>query len=284
MLTPLIYYYMDMMEADFPFKMELRTKETINCQYHAHEHLQLCYITKGICMHHVEGQSLALVKGDLMAIPPFLAHRIEPVEGQEVELVQLDYMPVVLGGKEEDLVFPLFPKIRISPRNQIVIEELLNNMKTEHEKREQGYQHVIKGDLLKLLVTLFRESKENTALRHTDQGGHETLEGNSSRRLLLDTVRYIHENLHETLSLDDIARRAALSPNYYSYMFKVLKGQTFVQYINDLRIRKAMDLLCETDLSTTQICFDTGFNNTSHFHRVFKKSTGLTPLQYRSGK
>ncbi|MDF2834891.1 MAG: hypothetical protein K0Q63_531 [Paenibacillus sp.] len=283
-MLPLVYYYKDMMEADFPFKLELRSKQTMNRVYHAHEHLQLCYITRGMCVHHVAGQAHTLVKGDLIAIPPFLAHRLEMLEEEELELVQIDYMPIVLGEGEDDLMLPLFPKIRISPRNQVLIEQLITNMKAEHDKREEGYRQVIKGDLLKLIVTLFRESKADAGPENNGEDARGIKDSGDSRLLLTETVRYIEDNAHLPLSLEDMARRAALSPNYFSYVFKVLKGQTFVQFVNDLRVRRAIDLLVGTDWSTTAIGFEAGFNNTSHFHRVFKKATGLTPMQYRSGQ
>lgn len=83
------------------------------------------------------------------------------------------------------------------------------------------------------------------------------------------------------LHLDEMAKRAAMSPTYFSYMFKVLMGQPFTQYVNDIRIRKALDLLRMSDMSVMEICLETGFNNVSHFTRMFKKITGVSPMKYR---
>jgi len=83
------------------------------------------------------------------------------------------------------------------------------------------------------------------------------------------------------MKLGELAHRAAMSPSYFSYMFKVLMGQPYTQYLNEIRIRKALDLLRLSGLSVMEIAYETGFNNVSHFNRMFRKATGISPLAYR---
>lgn len=271
MLPYPVYLYRDFMDHDFPFKLELRHERNLNQQDHAHEHVQICYITRGTCLHYVEDAAYPMNRGDLLAIPPFVPHRLEPSGEQAVELVQIDFMPFVVPQEEHPLEAQLFPKIHLASDNQTLIEQLIVNMTKEHERKQTGYQMLIKADLIRLIVTLFRE--------HSKPAGAGP--GADSRRLFHETVRYIEESYTEELQLADMAGRAGMSPSYFSYMFKVLKGQTFVQYVNEIRIRKALDLLRLTDLSILEISLKVGFNNVSHFNRMFKKATGVSPLRYR---
>ncbi len=54
-----------------------------------------------------------------------------------------------------------------------------------------------------------------------------------------------------------------------------MTGKTFIEYVNNLRIRKAMEMLTTTQLAVSDICFNVGFNDTTYFNRVFRKETGL---------
>ena len=103
----------------------------------------------------------------------------------------------------------------------------------------------------------------------------------ADRRLFREAVSYIDNHYMERLQLNSMAKLAAMSPTYFSYMFKVLKGLTFVQYVNGLRIKRALDLLRLTDKSVYEIAFESGFNNISHFNRIFKRETGMSPNKYR---
>lgn len=273
MSTHLIYYYRDFMEKDFPFKLDFRTGTRLNLDFHAHEHVQICYLMRGTCCHYTDNQKYVMSKGDMLAIPPFVAHRFEPFEDEKVDLVQIDFMPLIVDQEETSLSNQFFPKIQISAQSQDVVEQLIASMKRENEKKESGYHYLIKADLIRLLVTIFREStKEGPQAKSKDTLG---------RRLFHEAVHYIEQHYADNLQLEEVAQGAAMSPTYFSYMFKVLKGQTFVQYVNDVRIRKAIDLLRLTERSVLHICLETGFNNASHFNRMFKKATGMTPLKYR---
>jgi AraC-like DNA-binding protein len=276
MVTHEIYYYRDFMEATFPFKLAFPNERTLNVRLHAHEHFQICYVMRGSCVHHVNQRTYVIAKGDLLAVPPFEPHRFTPSETEEVAMVQIDFMPVVVGPNELLHQNPLFPRIQVSADNQRRIEQLIADMQQEHAAREAGYEELIKADLIRLLVTLFRESSRDTELPKPQAE-------QQNRRLFHETVDYIERHYTEELHLDEMAGRAAMSPTYFSYIFKVLKGQTFVQYVNDLRIRRALDLLRLTDKSIYEICFETGFNNISHFNRVFRKITGTSPMKYRGG-
>jgi AraC-like DNA-binding protein len=271
--THLIYYYRDFMEAEFPFKLEFRNEASLNRILHAHEHFQICFLTRGTCLHDVKNQVYVMTKGDMLTIPPFVPHRFEPYQGEKVEIVQIDFMPIVTDQDEILRDTPFFPKIHLSANNQALVQQLISSMKDENERKDKGYEHLIKADLIRLLVTIFRESHKAELPDSSSE--------KQTRRLFNEAVHYIDTHYEQNLLLNDVAQKAAMSPTYFSYMFKVLKGQTFIQYVNDIRIRKALDLLRLTDMSVMEICLETGFNHLSHFNRMFKKATGTTPLKYR---
>ncbi|SFB58071.1 two-component system, response regulator YesN [Cohnella sp. OV330] len=105
----------------------------------------------------------------------------------------------------------------------------------------------------------------------------------SSNPDLMDEIKlYIDANLHEPISLQTIADRFYIHPNYFSRRFKERFKGSFVSYMTDERIRKAEQLLKKTELQIQEIAVMVGFPDAAYFSSVFRKSTGTTPVQYRS--
>ena len=98
---------------------------------------------------------------------------------------------------------------------------------------------------------------------------------------LKDVYEYIENNYTKRLYLDEIAKRACLSKYHFCRVFKTLTGQTVMEYVNNVRIEKAKELLRKSFLSITEICFKVGFTNLSNFNRTFKKIEAIAPSKYR---
>ena len=99
---------------------------------------------------------------------------------------------------------------------------------------------------------------------------------------LLDT--YFQSELPQTEGLPTVkyfADKVCLSPNYFGDLFKKETGKTAQEYIRNHLIDTAKELIAGTDKSITQIAYDLGFQYSQHFNRVFKKSVGYTPVEYR---
>lgn len=101
---------------------------------------------------------------------------------------------------------------------------------------------------------------------------------------IYEAVRYIEEHLAEKLTLNQVAFHIGLSPNYLSSLFKKELHISFVDYITESRVKRAKELLMETDLKTHQVAEITGFADDSYFSKTFKKITGKLPSSFRKRK
>lgn len=289
------FSHTEFMPRDYPFKIEISRSYTSGKPgpLHSHDYFQLCYVMKGTCLHGVNGQQATMVKGDFFSMPPYLEHFISPVEDRENELVLIDFMPSLINPYMHDMdtmesfvdfayIQPLvavdnrlLPKLNLSVSGQMTVERLIFDMENEMNQARDGYRLAVKADLLKLLVIVGREYKQYLKGRHDDQVVMKY------RDVFFQLFRYMESNFHENLNLDRMAEKAHMSPTYFSALFKLVKGQTFIEYLNEIRIRKAMDLLLHTGKSVTEISLAVGFNHLGHFNRMFKKIVGTTPTYYR---
>lgn len=92
---------------------------------------------------------------------------------------------------------------------------------------------------------------------------------------------FMCDNLQESLSLEQIAQQAALSPYHFLRSFKQLFGQTPHAYLTTQRIEQARHLLAQTDTPITDICFAVGFQSLGSFSTLFQRHNGQSPRQYR---
>jgi AraC-like DNA-binding protein len=98
---------------------------------------------------------------------------------------------------------------------------------------------------------------------------------------ILDAIRYIQVNLKENLTINFLAGRANLHQDYFSRLFLQYTGQRPLSYVHEKRIERAQYLLATTNLSYIEIAEKTGFENLSHFSKIFKKITSVTPGEYK---
>jgi two-component system response regulator YesN len=94
-------------------------------------------------------------------------------------------------------------------------------------------------------------------------------------------LRYIHNNYHLPLTLNEVASMVYLSKSHFSRLFKNVTGMTFVEYLTQVRIQKSKYLLKTSSLPIDVIAHKTGFSNASYFATIFKRLEGKTPKEYR---
>ena len=99
---------------------------------------------------------------------------------------------------------------------------------------------------------------------------------------VLQCMDYIYYHLHEQISINTLADYADLTPNYLSALFKKEKGITIQQYIRKRRIDAAKNMLLYSHYCVTEISEFLAFSSPSHFIRVFKNETGITPKEYQT--
>ena len=102
-----------------------------------------------------------------------------------------------------------------------------------------------------------------------------------SSALITQGLRIINRSYTDKITLSDISKSLHVNPTYFSSLFTREMGKTFSEYLMELRISKAEELLKNTGLSILDAATASGFDDQSYFTKVFRKHTGLTPGKYR---
>ncbi|WP_430811936.1 MULTISPECIES: AraC family transcriptional regulator [unclassified Carboxylicivirga] len=104
----------------------------------------------------------------------------------------------------------------------------------------------------------------------------------SDDQRLSKVIDYVVNNYLQQVSLDEISREAAMTPNSLCRFFKDRTNKTIFQFINEFRVGKACELLINGNMSISEVCYESGFHSLTSFNRVFKEIKKTTPRDFRS--
>lgn len=106
-------------------------------------------------------------------------------------------------------------------------------------------------------------------------------EPNISSRRMAAVIKYINEHICENIRVAGLAGIAGMSESAFAHFFRTHANKTVAQYITDVRLNRAAHALTTTSKSVSEICYDCGFINVSHFSKCFRRVKKLTPSEYR---
>lgn len=101
-----------------------------------------------------------------------------------------------------------------------------------------------------------------------------------SNRIVQTTKEYLESHYADDISLDDIAEQVNISPQYFSKLIKKTTGFNFIDWLSMLRVKKAKELLTDSNFTVKEVCFMVGYKDPNYFSRIFKKRIGITPSEY----
>jgi len=245
---------------------------------HTHSAIEIYYLKKGQCTYIINDSYVSVSAGDLIIIPPEVRHSTS-YNGRDVsERVVVFAEPEIIP----DYFYKKIPAIieYISKPNKITMNKLsharLEEMlrKISHEQTHPGkYSDVMESLYICELMTLIASFGTIAQDVYIPE---KIIDINIEK-----AVHIIDTQYNKPLTLEDIASDLMLTPAYFSYKFHKVTGFTFKVYLNNVRMRNAMNMLRTTDDSITKIALACGFNSSNYFKDVFKLYNGCSPRDYK---
>ncbi|MFT4032833.1 MAG: AraC family transcriptional regulator [Siphonobacter sp.] len=254
---------------------------TFDASYHFHPEIELTLILESEGKRFVGTNVSDFTTGDLVLIGPNLPHYWK--NNSDTKQAH----SIVIQFKEDFLGKDFFRNPELLPIAQL-LEKAKSGLHFYGKTAEQAareIQYLLKVShfhrllgVLDLLNTL-AEAKEVTVL---DTSHFFANLPSTDYERLNKIYAYLTEHFREEIRLDTVSSLINMTPQSFCRYFKKVSKKTFIDTVNEYRIRYASQLLrSDSDLTVSEICFQSGFGNISHFNRQFRQVTGRAPLQYR---
>lgn len=275
------WHQKNLLEADFPFNLFIT--DIIEYPPHWHEEIEVIYVLDESLKIGLNNEIYTLRPRDIFLIGIGDVHYFLP-QANKCKRIIIQFELAIFEQFTNIMRDMRFAQPLIAVREEQTgeegtthkaIENQILSLIKEYENKYEGYKMALKARLYDLGVILIRQipmekfspqqkSKHINHLERLDQVFH-----------------YVETNYDKEIPLDEISNVANFSVYHFTRFFKETTGMTFVQYLNNFRVAKAVILLKNTMDPITEVVFKSGFNSVKTFNRVFKQIKGISPTQYR---
>ena len=249
---------------------------------HSHDYVEVIYMCKGKTTHIINGTSITLKEGELLFLTPNAKQEILPATENDIA-VNFIILPAFFENAMQMIGHEQ------TPLHRFIIDILSGSVNSS------AYMHFEVSDILpiqnlieNLIWTLIygtpnkRNINQSTMgllllhlLNHTDR-----VAGERDDKIVLSVLQYIEKNYRDG-SLTELAEELHYDFTWLSREIKYRTGKTYTELVQEKRLFQAKFLLKSTEMNIADIANETGYDNISYFHRLFKSQFGMSPRKYR---
>lgn len=254
-----------------------------NVPLHWHGEFEINFVIEG-CAEFICGDNkFVSSEGDIIIIPPNMLHAVYPHQNSRQLYDTIVFSHEMLGTAENDrcaakCLKPLacgnFELNSLITKEHIRYDEIRAAVETIFSCAKGNtplLDMLMKSELLRLFWLL----ETNGDISLNSQGTSQRIE------VIRPAIAYMNENFSENIKIEQLAEIVCLSKSYFMRRFQAAAGVGAIEYLSQLRIKKACEFLSQTDKPITETAFVCGFRNVSNFNRLFLKMVGCTPREYR---
>lgn len=247
---------------------------------HWHTGIEIIMPYKASYSATIHNKNITIDEGDILIIPPGELHslRAPKISGERL-ILQLNYSILFHNSEMRSLITLMKPFYIINhstfPKITDKLTHLLSQIETEYFASNYFYETKIYSLINNFFVILGRNLSLFSAKTSVSTNQQNNLE------LFLSVCDYINIHFDQDLTLDDVAQFSGFSKSHFCRFFKNYAGKSFYDYLLNIRISSAANLLLCNKNSILEIALSSGFNSISTFNRVFHNFHRCSPTQYR---
>lgn len=283
---------------------------------HRHRFYELVLICRGTCSHTYHDSTTILIPGDVFLIPPDHDHSYEfytNIDMYNCQFYQETASAINMADSIHSVTYtdlqrqsePFYQHItdihrmwentdseipvsdtfsgdinrqgiiHLSSDELIYIRQILSQMLTEQIQQTTDYIRIKRALLEILFIQLGRIKNKQFNPKVVNSL-------NSQENIIYEVLNYIEFNIDKNIDFNEIAKKHGLSTGYFRKIFKVVTGLSPTDYLNRVRILRALELLKTTYKSISEISAEVGIDDQNYFSRLFKKLVGCPPKYYKS--
>lgn len=282
-ITPLINdsIYVDLRQQPF-----LSSPFHDKPSFHSHPELELTFIVEGYGKRIIGNNVEPFESGDMVFIGSNVPHiwLSDPVFYEKGTPLQSKVIVTYFNHKTFLQIFDSLKEfrgiremIRQSSKGIRIFGETKNDIanKLMALSDKHGFEKV---EGLLHIMNLISVSPEKSFIINSEPDHYDDLYPDR----LIDVLKFIKDHLHEPVSLRNVADVACMTEQSFCRFFKKRTKKTFSEFLGELRISSAREMLIQTDKSIADIAYQCGYSSSSHFSKVFKEHCGISPLRYKA--
>ena len=252
--------------------------KNFNFRAHWHTEFELAYVESGNIYICISNERQKLSKGDISICTGGKVHYYENADSSAI--VILIFKPEFFGFPADfpgthQLKSPFLKKEELNSANLNNIITILHSILEEKLAKRKQYNLFIKAKIIKLCALILRYLQEHNSCMKNPEMNLSKIEN------IAEILLYIENNFTEDISLQTLADKFNMDAYNLSKSFNSITGITLKNYINNLRISKADNLIQNTKKPLIDIAFECGFNNVRTFNRIYKAIKGYPPSTAR---
>lgn len=253
--------------------------------WHYHNNYEISFITEGMGKRIVADSIEEFQPGDLVFIGPNLPHvwiaekEQKLLSERTLEMVFLQFSANIFFSQM--LALPEFKNVQkaleLSERGIQIVGQTLNEV-SEIMLQLPYLKGFDRMNNFFRMMDIIGKSSSNSNLASEEYMRKRFTTGNRRIALLHD---YLMNHYREEIDLKKLADLVSMAEGSLCRFFKSNMGTSIFEYLNGIKVDFACKLLMDEELAIVDVCYDSGFNNLSHFNKQFRKNTGVTPSEYR---
>jgi AraC-like DNA-binding protein len=250
-----------------------------NVNIHSHDFISMFYIMSGSCSYNIGGSLYPVKKGDLIICNSGVSHGKTMNPGEEVSEFQVGLSNISIEGLPQNCLIAGddLPVTNLKKYEQEFLK-CCSDILTEQEKREPGWEILLKTLIMKLVVIFLKDSRVCPGHEEHNSLDFESFDKTAVANTLMT---FITENYMQNISLETMSRSMYMSPVYISKVFKEETGESPINYLIKVRLSKARELLEGGKHSVKAVARLVGYEDAYHFSKLYKKYYGHPPSQSR---
>lgn len=235
----------------------------------ADEHI-LIYCVEGAGWCDIAGEHHLINASEALIIPRHTPHVYGAVEATPWSIHWMHFI-----GTEADFFVHHVPsgeyKLPVDPQCALAVDQLF----------KESYDSFVGGFILYRLIYCTQLLRHLLGRLFFANSYFSPVQRTSRFRSIEATLAYLNQNIHQDVSLTEMAKHADLSVSHFSYLFKQQTGYSPTDYFIHLKMQRACTMLLLTRKAIREIAYEIGYDDPYYFSRIFKKVIGLSPQHYR---
>lgn len=245
----------------------LGDKDCYMIRPHGRKDYHILYIFQGVCHTEIMGEKAVVSEGNMILFKPYEKHKYEFHKKDLPISCYIHFTGVECEKLLNSIGFENERIINIGKSKTIL--SIFEKMEMEFNLKQQFSKDLCASYLIELL---------SLAGRRNSYSNNEVFLKNKTR--INDICQFMYDNYSTNLSIEICAKKCNLSVSRFAHIFKETTGKAPLEYLTDIRISKAKELLANFNYSVLEVAEMVGFSSQHYFSRIFKKHTGISPKKY----